>query len=413
MLSARWAWLQTARPTQLPPTDDWSTWLLLGGRGAGKTRTGAEDMGWYLMSNPGVRTAVVAPTTADARDTCVEGESGLLRVIPPQCLTAWNRSLGEGILWNGSRFKTFSAEEPDRLRGPQHHRAWADELAAWRYKDTWDQLQFGLRLGKDPRVVVTTTPRPTALVKEIVGDPGTRRSTDSTFANANNLPPKQLKKFLDKYAGTRLGRQELEAEILEDVPGAIWTRAMIDRNRIRIIPPKSAFQRIAVGVDPSGSHSPDGEAVQKGSQQGIVVVGRKWDGEIVVLADRTCQLGPEGWGRRAVSAYGEFDADLIVAESNFGGDMVEYTIRTVDKRVPVKVVRASRGKHIRAEPVAALTEQNKVKFAGSFPQLEDQLVAFTSEGYTGGDSPDRADAMIWAITELALGGNATGMLRSL
>lgn len=418
-------WLNRARPAQLPPTDDWGIWLLLGGRGAGKTRTGAEDTAWFGIENPGSRIAIVAPTSADCRDTCVEGESGLLSVIPPECVVKWNRSLGELILWNDTQFKCFSAEEPDRLRGPQHHRAWADELAAWRYPDTWDQLQFGLRLGLRPRVVVTTTPRPTKLVRDILADPETRVRTESTFANAANLPPKQLERLKAKYGGTRLGRQELSAEILDDIPGALWTRAMLDKNRIARMPLPRDLRRVVVAIDPSGTSEDDSDAIQKGgaskrkaagrkgAQQGIVVAGKLYDGTAVVMRDLSCQLSPEGWARRAIEAYGNYEANLIVAERNYGGDMVESTIRSIDPMVPTKLVTATRGKAVRAEPIASLYEQGKVKHVGAFTELEDQMVGMTPDGYNGVGSPDRLDAMVWAITELMLEDTPTGMLRSL
>lgn len=412
-LARRASWLEKARPSQLPPTDDWGIWLLLGGRGAGKTRTGAEDTAWFGLQNAGARIAVVAPTSADCRDTCVEGESGLLACIPPECVVQWNRSFGELTLWNETRFKCFSAEEPDRLRGPQHHRAWADEVAAWRYPDTWDQLQFGLRLGARPRVVATTTPRPVKLIRDILQDPDTRIGTESTFANSANLPPKQLERLQRKYGGTRLGRQELSAEMLEDIPGAIWTRDLIDKHRLPKDAERQGYRRIVVAIDPSGAAETEGEVVRKGSQQGIVVAGKTYAGDAHVLADLSCQMGPEGWARRAVDAYSRYEADKIVAERNYGGAMVEATIRAVDRRVPVKLVTATRGKAVRAEPVSALYEQGRVKHIGTFPELEDQMVAVTPEGYSGEGSPDRMDALVWAITELMLEDGPSGMLRSL
>lgn len=395
VLAARAKWINQARPEQLPPDGDWSTWLILAGRGWGKTRTGAEDVAWYGSSHPGSRIAIVAPTYADARDTCIEGDSGLRGILPPSAIEAWNRSLGELILINGTRYKLFAAEEPERLRGPQHHRAWADELGAWRYPETWDQLLFGLRLGDDPRVVVTTTPKPTPLIRALIASPRTVKTRGSTFDNAANLAPAALAQLRERYEGTRLGRQELEAEILDDVPGALWTRAMIDAAAVREAPD---MQRIIVAVDPSGTR---GES-DGGDSIGIVVAGKGVDGHAYVLADRSCKLSPDGWGRRAVEAYSEFGADRIVAERNFGGAMVEHVIRTVDRSVSYKEVTASRGKIVRAEPVAALYEQGRVKHVGAFPALEDQMVAMTGDGYVGDGSPDRADAMVWALTELML-----------
>lgn len=407
MMTARIQWMGTARPKQLTPDGDWSTWMLLGGRGAGKTRTGAEDAAWFGMTHPGARLAIVAPTFADCRDTCVEGESGLLNVIPSVCVADWKRSLGEVVLWNTTRFKLFSADEPERLRGPQHHRVWADELAAWRYPDAWDQLQFGLRLGTHPQVVVTTTPKPTSLVRRLIKDPTTIVFTESTFANAANLPASTLAQLQTKYGGTRLGRQELEAELLDDVPGALWPRAVFDKPGFRV-PQSPQLQRVVVGVDPSGtSGGDDGDSV------GIIVAGKGIDGRAYLLADNTCHLSPAGWGRRTVESYKTHLADSIVAEKNFGGAMVEHVIRTVDPRVPIKMVTASRNKVVRAEPVAALYEQGRVSHVGlpdRYDDLEGQLLSFTPDGYVGEGSPDRADALVWALSDLMLEDeDATGM----
>lgn len=349
-------------------------------------------MAWFGQSNPGSRIAIVAPTIADARDTCVEGESGLQAIIPKICVDTWNRSLGEFILTNGTRYKLFGAEEPERLRGPQHHRAWCDELAAWRYPETWDQLTFGLRLGVNPQAVVTTTPRPTPMVRALVKRTGTVITRGSTFDNAANLSAAALAGFRDRYEGTRLGRQELHAELLLDTPGALWTLSMLDGNRVDTAP---ELQRIVVAVDPSGTKG-DGA----GDDIGIVVAGKGDDGRLYVLADLTCQLSPDGWARRAVSAYHKFSADRIVAERNFGGAMVEAVIRSADSNVPFKEVTASRGKIARAEPVAALYEQGKVSHCGCFADLEDQMCNMTAAGYVGKGSPDRADALVWALTEL-------------
>ena len=347
---------------------------------------------------PGSRIAVVAPTYADARDTCIEGDSGLRRVLPSSCIEAWNRSLGEMILTNGTRYKLFSADEPERLRGPQHHRAWADELGAWRYPETWDQLLFGLRLGDDPRVVVTTTPKPTPLIRSLIKNGRSVLTRGSTFDNAENLAPAALAQLREKYEGTRLGRQELEAELLDDVPGALWTRAMVDGSRVRKMP---ELRRVVVAVDPSGTKG--GE--DAGDDIGIVVAGLGIDGKGYVLSDKSCNLSPDGWGKRAVSAYHEFKADRIVAERNFGGAMVEHVIRTVDRTASYKEVTASRGKVARAEPVAALYEQGRVHHVGAFAALEDQMCALTSDGYVGEGSPDRVDALVWALTELMITGS--------
>lgn len=347
------------------------------------------------MTTGPIRLAVVAPTSADTRDTCIEGESGLLRVLPKELVKNWNRSLGELDLHNGSHVKLFSAEQPDRLRGPQHHYAWCDELAAWKYPETWDQLLFGLRLGTRPQIVVTTTPKRTPLVLELVR----RAKADgrdvfmtagSTYDNAANLAPVALEQLKLRYEGTRLGRQELFAELLEDVEGALWDWQMVEACRGG---PPYAYKRIVVGVDPSGGG---------GAEQGIVVCGLGKDGRFYVLADRTCRLSPDGWGRRVVDAYREFGADRIVAEQNFGGDMVEAVIRNVDPTASYRKVTASRGKRQRAEPVVALYEQGHVTHLGVFAELEDQMTTWVPDADYAQVSPDRVDALVWAISELSV-----------
>lgn len=383
-------WVAKARPDQLTPEGSWLSWVIIAGRGWGKTRTGAEDAAWAGLSNPGWRIAVVAPTSADARDTCVEGDSGLLNVLPREAIQAWNRSLGELILVNGTRYKTFSADEPERLRGPQHHRAWADELAAWRYPEAWDQLMFGLRLGEHPQAVVTTTPKPTPLVKSLVAASTSKVTRGSTFDNAANLAPSALAMLKEKYEGTRLGRQELEAEILGDLPGALWSQAGLDAYRLREAP---QLQRIVVSVDPAVT------ATEASDEHGIVVAGLA-DKRGIVLEDASIQGSPNDWAKRAVSLYRSYEADAIVIEVNQGGDMVAHTIRTIDPNVKIKEVRASRGKHVRAEPIAALYEQGRVAHVGSFPELESQMTQMTTNGYEGEGSPDRVDALVWALTDL-------------
>jgi phage terminase large subunit-like protein len=380
-----------ARASQQPPPGDWLVWLILAGRGFGKTRTGAEWLKHVALGQPGTRWAVVAPTYADARDTCIEGESGLLATLPKDRVDTWNRSLGEVILTNGSRVKLFSAEDPDRLRGPQHHGAWCDELAAWNYPATWDQLQFGLRLGDHPRTVVTTTPKPTPLVKALHARPDAVVTRGSTFDNASNLSGAALAELRSRYEGTRLGRQELYAEILDDVEGALWTHAMIDANRATHVPD---LVRTVVAIDPAGT------STDASDETGIVAAGIDGRGHLYVLADRSGRFSPDGWGRRAVDLYDEVSGDRIVAESNFGADMVEHVIRTVDPDVAYRKVTATRGKRLRAEPVAALYEQGRVHHVGDLGDLEDQMTSWTPDA---AGSPDRLDALVWAITALALG----------
>ena len=362
---------------------------MLAGRGFGKTRTGAEDVAWYAMTNPGAQIAVVAPTFNDVRGTCFEGVSGLLSVIPREVVADYNKSRQELRLLNDALIRGFSADTPDRLRGPQFHRAWCDELAAWSYPDAWDQLMFGLRLGNDPRVIVTTTPRPTPLIRRLAKDARTHITKGSTFDNAAHLAPTALQQLREKYEGTRLGRQELNAEILDDVPGALWTR---DRIAYGYTSDKA---RVVVAVDPSGA-SGNGA----GDSIGIIVAARGADGRFYVVEDATCNLGPAGWARRAVEMYHKHSADRLVAESNFGGAMVESTIRTADPNVNVRMVTASRGKSVRAEPIAALYEQGRVTHALGLDLLEDQMMQMTQSGYVGEGSPDRVDALVWAITDL-------------
>lgn len=368
----------------------------MSGRGWGKTRTGVEWVIDTAKQHPGWRLALVARTAADVRDTMVEGESGIMACSSPTFRPEYEPSKRR-ITWpNGAQATTFSAEEPDALRGPQHHAAWADELASWKYPDdTWDMLQFGLRLGENPRVVVTTTPRPIKLVGTLIGDPMTSVTRGSTFENAANLAASQVAKFRARYEGTRLGRQELGGEVLDDVPGALWVRDQIDKLRIKTAP---EMARVVVAIDPAATSGEDSD------ETGIAVVGKGVDGEYYVLADRTCRMSPHGWATRAVTAFDEFKADRIVAEVNNGGEMVELTIRTVRAEAPYTAVHASRGKRVRAEPIAALYEQGKVHHVGCLPELEDQMCTFLPEGNE--KSPDRVDALVWGLTELS--GQADG-----
>jgi len=344
----------------------------------------------------------VAETSADARDVLVEGDSGILAVHPPDFRPLYEPSKRRLTWPNGAMATMFNAVEPDQLRGPQHDAALCDELAKWRYaRDTWDQLQFGMRLGEHPQVVVTTTPRPIPVLKEILKADDTVITRGSTMDNAANLAPTFMKAIVDRYAGTRLGRQELDAEMLDDVPGALWTRLMFDATRVKDPPP---LRRVVIAVDPSGT-SGDGE----GDDIGIIAAGLGDDGRGYVLGDYSCQLSPEGWARRVAEAYSIHKADRIVAEKNFGGAMVEAVIRAVDGTLPVKMVTASRGKVARAEPIAAFYEQGKVSHVGGFAALEDQCCAMTPSGYVGENSPDRADALVWALSELMLGKHRPGL----
>ena len=364
------------------------------------TRLSMEDAAWYGAQHSNERIALVAATYADARDTMVEGQSGLLSCLAPSMISAWNRSLGELLLANGTRYKLFAATEPNRLRGPQHHRAYCDELAAWEYPETWDQLLFGLRLGTNPRVVIATTPRPTPLMRRLIEDAGTVITRGSTYENADNIAATVLAKLKEKYEGTRLGRQELNAELIDEVQGALWTRGMIDESRKPIRLPD--MDRIVVAIDPSGARGVDDESADS---IGIVVAGKGVDGRGYILADRSCKMSPAGWGQRAVAAYHEFKADRIIAERNYGGAMVEHVVKTTDPNVAYTEVVASRGKVVRAEPIAALYEQKRISHvaAEDMTALEDQMCEMASSGYLGEGSPDRLDAAVWALTELMLG----------
>lgn len=403
-------WKFWARPNQMPPHGDWTTWLVLAGRGFGKTRMGAETVRlWACGKTPLApspfgyeRIALVAETAADARDVMVRGDSGILASHHKDFRPVYKPS-NRSLVWpNGVIATTYNGTEPDQLRGPQHHAAWCDELAKYQYaQEAWDQLQFGLRLGTSPRQIVTTTPRPIPVIKGIMADLATVVTRGKTTDNRANLASAFFRTIIAKYEGTRLGRQELDAEILDDVPGALWTRAMLDAAKVASVPQMS---RVVVAVDPSGT-SGEGE---KADDVGIVVAGRGMDGLGYFLADRTCNLPPAGWGRRVIQAFHEFKADCVVIERNFGGAMAASVLFSVDPNVPVIEVTASRGKHVRAEPVAALYEQGRIKHLGSMPDLEDQFCGFTGSGYLGKGSPDRADAAIWAIYDLMLKGFGSG-----
>ena len=392
-LRLKYEWPYRARPEQLPPPGDWRVWLLLAGRGFGKTRTGAELVRARVAAHTARRIALVAPTAADARNVMVEGESGLLAIAPPGDRPLYEPSK-QRLTWpNGAVATIFSADEPERLRGPQHDFAWCDELAAWRYPEAWDMLMFGLRLGDDPRAIVTTTPRPTKPIRALIADPKVVVSHGTTAENRANLAPAFLDQIVRRYQGTRLGRQELDAEILEDMPGGLWRRETIEATRMSTLPELS---RVVVAIDPAVSAS------EKADETGIIAVGRDGNGHGYVLADASGRYAPVQWARLAIAVYGTHQADRIVAEVNNGGDMVEATLRMIDPNVPFSAVRAARGKVARAEPVAALYEQGRIHHLGAFPQLEDQMCAFTSDfdRAAAGYSPDRVDALVWAVTEL-------------
>jgi phage terminase large subunit-like protein len=410
-------WPISARPDQLPPEanggrDDWTVWLVLGGRGAGKTRTGAEWVRGLALGHqpfaaaPTGRIALVGETAADVRDVMIEGVSGLLAIHPKAERPTWTPSRRRLEWPNGAVAQAFSAEDPEQLRGPQFEAAWADEFCKWRHaEETWDMLQFGLRLGARPRQVVTTTPRPIPLLKKLMADPRTVVSRAATRANAYHLAPAFLDAIVGRYAGTRLGRQELDGEIVEERADALWNRDMIEAARSEPAPP---LARIVVAVDPPASSG------QRADACGLVAAGIDAEGHVFVLEDGTIERArPAEWAARAVALYRRLEADALVVEVNQGGEMASAVIREVDPTVPVTSVRATRGKYLRAEPVAALYEQGRVHHVGSFPALEAEMADFGPGGLSSGRSPDRLDALVWAVTALALTGRAEPRVRRL
>jgi predicted phage terminase large subunit-like protein len=398
-------WPTWARLNQLPTRDGreiagFRVWLVLGGRGAGKTRCGAEWVRcqaqglWPMAEAPASRIALIGPTIAQVRSVMIEGVSGLLAIHGEGEGPRFEPSLRRIVWPNGTIAEMFSAEQPDSLRGPQFDAAWCDELAKWRYpQETWDMLQFGLRLGEAPRVVVTTTPRPMPLLQRLMSDADTLLGRSPTRDNSCFLAPQFLRDIESRYGGTRLGRQELEAEIIDDDPDALFSRAQIETNRARSAP---ELVRIVVAIDPPASGRAGANAC------GIVCAGLGGDGKAYVLDDATVQrASPATWAKRAIALYHARQADRLIAEVNQGGDMVEAVIREIDPAVSFKAVHASRGKRLRAEPVAALYEQNRVVHVGVFPELEDELVSFDQKAVRPA-SPDRADALVWALSELML-----------
>lgn len=367
----------------------------MAGRGFGKTRCGAEDIAIYAMRNPNVQCAVVAPTHGDLRRVCFGGESGLLSVIPKDCLLksndqkGYSSSVSEIRLWNGSKITGYAAQEPERLRGPQYHRAWCDEVASWRYPEAFDQLMFGLRLGDNPQCVITTTPKPNKLIKDLVSREDCHVTTGSTFENEANLAQSALKMLKERYEGTNLGRQELYAEIIEAFEGALWKPALIDEARLH---EDKDLQQIIVAVDPAVTANANSD------ETGIVVVGKDYNNHFYVLEDLSGRHPPDKWGKIAINAFYEWEADRIVAEVNNGGDLVERLIRNIDNNISYRSVRATRGKILRAEPIAALYEQRRVHHMDVFSELESQMCSYTGDTNS---SPDRLDALVWGLTELS------------
>ena len=398
ILSARDFWEEFVEgwkplPHQIPPQGDWDVWLLLGGRGSGKTMAGTHYVLDHLRSyGKYARVGIGAPTIAAVRDVCAEGITGLIALAPTEFV--YNRSIGEARHQDGGYVKFLGSEEPARWNGPQWSLLWADELALWN-ESSWHQAQFGLRLGQQPRAIVTTTPKNRKFVRELSELVSTATVRATTYDNPT-LSQSVQERLYRQYGNTRLGRQEILAEWLDDVPGALWNIAMFDKR-----PDPPPLKRIAIAIDPAGGDNPESD------ETGIIVGGIGIDGNGYVLQDLSGQLSPDGWANRAIDAYDRHQADFIVAEMNFGGQMVEHTLRTVRKNLPIKKVTAKRGKYVRAQPVAALYEQGKIFHSGYFQRLEEQLTQWTPDlGY----SPDRLDALVWLFTELMVDAKETHIL---
>lgn len=403
-------WDSWARHNQRTPAGAWYVWLYLAGRGSGKTRTGAETVQEWVMASgtSPIRIALVGQTAADVRDVMVQGDSGILQHAPPWCRPTYEPSRRRMIWPNGSFALMFSGDSPDQLRGPQFHKAWVDELAKFQYaQETWDNLEFGLRLGANPQAIVTTTPRPIPIIKTLLEDDiatggQTFVTRGSSYENLSNLAGAYVARVIRKYEGTRLGRQELHAEVLTDMPGALWNSDMIEQARVTRIP---EMVRVVVAIDPAVT------AHEESDETGIVVCGKDAIGNGYVLRDVSGRYSPDKWAEKAIEMYNEYGASRVVAEVNNGGDLVETILRSKDRNVAYKEVRASHGKIRRAEPVAALYERHLIKHHGSFPVLEDQMTTYAPDQIetqaerrkTHSLSPDRMDAMVWGMTELLLG----------
>ena len=401
-LAFAYLWDAMARPGQRPPAGNWRTWLMMAGRGYGKTRAGAEWIAAQAGVDGRLRIALVGASIAEVRAVMIEGESGLMSLVTPDGPPKWQASLGKLVWRSGAQAFVYSGAHPDRLRGAQHHVAWCDEIAKWAYpKATWDNLQFGLRLGEMPRALVTTTPRSLGLLRTLRTAAGTVETGGSTYENSA-LSGAFVAAVAAEYAGTRLGRQELDGELIDDAEGALWTRDLLETCRARELP---ELVRVVVGVDPpAGTLSDSG-----GDSCGIVVCGIGRDGTGYVIDDASVAgQSPQGWALAVAQAAARHGADRVVAEANNGGKMVETVLRAADSALPLRLVYASRGKSAPAEPVALLYTAGKVKHLGCFPALEDELCGLVAGGgYQGpGRSPDRADACVWALTELMLGKRA-------
>ena len=409
-------WQFWARPEQLPPEGEWLIWMIICGRSWGKTRTGSEWIRSCVCGDTPLTSgprndryiALLAETAGDARDVLVEGPAGILACHPKDHRPNFEPSKRRLTWPNGAIATLYNGTEPDQLRGPQHSIAWIDEIAKYRYiSETWDMLQFGLRLGTKPRQLITTTPRPLRLLRDLMEDPRTHLTRGVTADNAANLPTEFINSVYERYAGTRLGRQELEGEFLDDVPGALWTRKTFDEHRVKKFGDLPAMKRMIVSIDPAAKASGDTDET---AETGIIVAGLGDDGRGYLIDDISCREGPAGWAKMAIAGYDRYECDAICAEVNNGGDMIETVIRNYRPEIKVIKVHASIWKITRAEPVSALYEQGKISHLGSLPILEDQMVMFTANGIMGGSLADRTDAAVHALTELMLKGQ--GVIRT-
>lgn len=392
-------WSLYARDEQVAPPGNWRFWMFLGGRGSGKTRAGAEWIIEKARKNPKERIGLIAPTAADVRDTMLEGPSGILTISPPWFMPKHFASKQKLVWPNGASALTRSADQPERIRGPNFSTVWMDELRAWRRIEAYDMVNFALRIGSHPQACVTTTSRPLPVIKDLISRDGDDvvLTKGSTYRNRLNLAPDFFREMKKKYEGTRLGRQELYAEILDDIEGALWTWDLIEQCRVKESPD---MMRVVIGVDPAGSHTDNSD------ETGIVVCGKGVDGEYYTLEDLSCRLSPNGWASRVAYAYhrgwgkNNLKPSAVIAEVNKGGNLVKSTIHTIDRDIKVIEVHTCVGKVVRAEPVAALAEQTREHHVGLFPEMEDQMTITDHEMYQGEGSPDRMDAKVYAITEL-------------
>ena len=389
-ISLPYNWNFWARQKQLIPDDPWQIWLVRSGRGFGKTRMAAETIRKWVEEDGVKRIHLVGETPADVRDTMIEGESGILNISPPWFKPEYEPSKRRLTWPNGAMALVFSGANPEQLRGPQCEKGWCDELASFKYvRETWDNLLFGLRLGENPQVMVTTTPKPISLIKEIRTAAGTVLTTGSTYENVSNLTPIFFQNIISKYEGTSKGGQEIYGEELEQSPSALWVRSNIELYRVEKIPP---LVRVGIAIDPAVTSHVDS------NETGIIVGGIGEDGHGYIFGDKSGRMAPLAWAKKAIDAYNDYQGDLVIGEVNNGGDLIETTLRMVDPHVSYKSVHATKGKYTRAEPISALYEQGKIHHVGRFATLEDQMCTWEP----GDESPDRVDALVWLLTELFL-----------